>query len=165
MHTQIKRLVQAALIAALACIATMLVKIPSPVKGYINLGDCIVLVAGWVLTPFYGFLAAGIGSAMADLFSGYMVYVPATFLIKGLMALAACYGYKLLRKPLGTLPARLLSGAAAEVIMLLGYFLFAGILYGFGPALLNIPGNIVQGIAGLAIGIPLTGIVNRSKLV
>ena len=87
-----------ALLAALTCVATMVIKIPSPMKGYLNLGDCVVLTAGWMLSPVYGFLAAGLGSALADLFSGYVVYAPATFLIKGLMALAAYYIYKALNK-------------------------------------------------------------------
>ena len=62
----------------------MLIKIPSPLKGYINLGDGIVLLAAWVLPLPYGLVAAGLGSALADLFSGYVVYAPATFAIKAL---------------------------------------------------------------------------------
>ena len=92
-----QRIVMAAMLVALTTVATMIVKIPSPLKGYINIGDCVVLLAGWSLSPLYGFLAAGIGSALADLFSGYIVYAPATFLIKGLMALMAFYGCKWLR--------------------------------------------------------------------
>ena len=63
MKSQTQKLVTAALLAALTCIATMIIKIPSPMKGYLNLGDCVVLLAGWLLSPMYGFLAAGIGSA------------------------------------------------------------------------------------------------------
>ena len=78
MSPKIKKIVVSALLAALTCVATMIIKIPSPLKGYINLGDCIVLVSGWLLTPGWGFLAAGLGSALADLFSGYIIYAPAT---------------------------------------------------------------------------------------
>lgn len=70
----IRTLVLAALFAALACVATMVIQIPSPMNGYVNLGDCFVLLAGWVLGPVYGSLAAGIGSALADMFTGYMHY-------------------------------------------------------------------------------------------
>ena len=87
MNESTKKIVMTALFSALTCVATMIIKIPSPLKGYINLGDCIVLLAGWMLSPVYGFIAAGLGSALADLFSGYVIYVPATFLIKGLMAI------------------------------------------------------------------------------
>ena len=53
-----QRIVIAALLAAVTCVVTMIVKIPSPLKGYLNLGDCVVLTAGWMLSPMYGFLAA-----------------------------------------------------------------------------------------------------------
>nr|MBQ4319945.1 ECF transporter S component [Clostridia bacterium] len=122
MNTGTKKIVMAALMAALACAATMVIKIPSPLKGYLNLGDCIVLVAGWILSPAYGFLAAGLGSALADVFSGYVTYAPATFVIKGLMAPVAFYGFKLLSRKFGNYVSEIISGAAAETVMILGYF-------------------------------------------
>ena len=146
-----QRIVMAALLAALTCVATMIIKVPSPLKGYLNLGDCVVLVAGWMLSPTYGFLAAGIGSALADIFSGYVTYAAATFVIKGLMALIAFYGFKLLHNKLGNLPSRIISGIVAEAVMVGGYFIFEGFLYGFVPSLVNIPANAVQGVPGLIL--------------
>ena len=164
MNNKTKKIVMAALLAALACVATMIIKIPSPLKGYLNLGDCIVLVAGWMLSPAYGFVAAGLGSALADLFSGYVTYVPATFVIKGLMALIAFYGFKLFHSKLGNLPARIISGILAEIMMILGYFVFEGFLYGFAPSVVNIPANAIQGLAGLIIGIILIKVFEKSKI-
>ena len=164
MNTRTKKIVMAAMLAALACVATMIIKIPSPLKGYLNLGDCIVLVAGWMLSPTYGFLAAGLGSALADLFSGYVTYAPATFVIKGLMALIAFYGFKLLHNKIGNLPSRIVTGILAEIMMILGYFVFEGFLYGFVPSLVNIPANAVQGIAGLIIGVILIKIFEKTKI-
>ena len=165
MQSKTKKIVIAALIAALACVATMIIKIPSPLKGYINLGDCIVLTAGWMLSPAYGFLAAGIGSALADVFSGYMIYAPVTFVIKGLMALIAFYGFKLLNKKIPDLLSKIISGLIAEIVMIAGYYLFEGFLYGFGASLVNIPANAVQGVAGLIFGIILIKIFEKSKIV
>lgn len=159
-----QRIVMAALLAALTCVATMIIKIPSPLKGYLNLGDCVVLLAGWMLSPTYGFLAAGLGSALADTFSGYVTYVPATFVIKGLMALIAFYGFKLLHSKLGNISSRIISGIVAEVVMVAGYFIFEGFLYGFGPSLVNIPANVIQGVAGLIIGTILVKVFEKSKI-
>ena len=159
-----QRIVMAALLAALTCVATMIIKIPSPLKGYLNLGDCVVLLAGWMLPPTYGFLAAGLGSALADTFSGYVTYVPATFVIKGLMALIAFYGFKLLHSKLGNISSRIISGIVAEVVMVAGYFIFEGFLYGFGPSLVNIPANVIQGVAGLIIGTILVKVFEKSKI-
>ena len=119
--TKTKQIVVSAMFAALCCVATMIIKIPSPLKGYINLGDCIVLLSGFMLSPLYAFLAAGIGSAFADILSGYVIYAPATFIIKGIMALSVYYGYKLLNPKTGVTFSRILSGIVAEIIMILGY--------------------------------------------
>ena len=125
------KIVISSLFAALICVATMLIKIPSPLKGYINLGDGIVLLAAWVLPLPYGLVAAGLGSALADLFSGYVVYAPATFAIKALMAVVAYSFYKLFAKKAKATVSRLFSGILSEFVMILGYFFFEGILYGF----------------------------------
>lgn len=162
MNSKIKQLTIAALFAALACVATMIIKIPSPLKGYLNIGDCVVLLSGWLLPPFCGFLAAGIGSALADLFSGYMIYAAATFVIKGLMALVAYYVHTALNKKLHSLPSRLISGVLAEIVMVLGYFVFEGFMYGFAPSAVNIPSNCVQGVAGLILGTLLVKIFEKT---
>ena len=159
-----KRMVLAALLAALTCVATMIIKIPSPMKGYLNLGDCVVLTAGWMLSPTYGFLAAGLGSALADVFSGYVIYAPATFCIKGLMAFFAFYVFGMLRKKLGDLSTRIISGIVAEIVMILGYYIFEGFLYGFIAAFINVPANAMQGVAGIVIGTILMKAIEKSTI-
>lgn len=164
MNNNAKKIVLSAMLAALVCVATMIIKVPSPLKGYMNLGDCVVLLSGWILSPAYGFLAAGIGSALADLFSGYALYAPATFVIKGLMALVAFYGYRFIGKKLGNLPSRIVSGLFAELVMCIGYLVFESFLYGFVPSLVNIPANIVQGVTGLVLGVVLIKIFEKYKI-
>lgn len=164
MKTKTQKIVMASLLAALCCVATMIIKIPSPLKGYLNLGDCIVLLSGWILSPLYGFLAAGLGSALADVFSGYVTYAPATFIIKGLMALIAYFGFKILQNKIGNLPSRIISGIVAEVIMVLGYFVFEGFLYGFIPSIVNIPANAMQGLAGIILGIIIIKVFEKNRI-
>lgn len=158
------KIVTAAMLASLTCVITMIIKIPSPLKGYVNIGDCVVLLAGWLLSPTYAFLAAGVGSALADVFSGYIIYAPATFIIKGAMALIAYYAPKLLPKKTKNLFKQIVGGAIAEIWMILGYFVFEGFLYGFVPSLVNIPANSVQGLAGLILGILFIKIFERNKI-
>ncbi len=165
MKMSTQKIVTASLFAALCCVATMIIKMPSPLKGYINLGDCVVLLSGWLLSPAYGFAAAGIGSALADVFSGYIMYVPATFIIKGIMAVIACFCFKRMHIKFGDTPSRIIGGALAEVVMVLGYFVFEGFMYGFAPSVVNIPANAVQGIAGLAVGLILFKIFENAKIV
>lgn len=164
MENKTRRIVFAALFAALACVATMVIKIPSPLNGYMNLGDCVVLLSGWLLGPLYGFLAAGIGSALADVFSGYAFYLPATFVIKGVMALTAYFLYHTMKKGKSDFLPTVVSGIAAEIIMIAGYFVFEGFMYGFAESLVNIPANAVQGAAGIIIGAMLVKVFRKSKI-
>lgn len=161
MHSKTKDIVFAALMAAVVCVMTMIIKIPSPLKGYVNLGDGAVLLSAWMLSAPYAFFAAGVGSALADLFSGYAIYAPATFLIKGSMALVAFVVFKFMKNRIGKLPSQLVGALFAEVVMIIGYFVFEGCLYGFSASLVNMPANLAQGIAGIVIGVVLVKIMER----
>ena len=130
---KLRKLVLAALFAALCTVMTMVVQVPSPMQGYVNLGDCAVLLSAWVLGPWYGGAAAGLGSMLADLLS-YPHYAPGTLVIKFTMAVAAAYIFEAMRERSGKLAAQLIGGAAAEIIMVLGYFGYASLWLGKGLA-------------------------------
>ena len=163
MNEKTKRLVMSAMFTSLICIATMLIKVPSPFKGYINLGDAFVLIAGWILLPAYGFFSAGIGSALADIFSGYAVYAPATFIIKALMAVVVRFVYTMLSKKIGNMPSRIFGAILSELLMAFGYFAFESVLYGYEISALNMPINLVQGAAGIVVGVMLSVIFAKKK--
>ncbi len=158
------------LFAALGCVGTMVLQIPSPTGGYMNLGDAVVILGAWLLGPVYGAVAGGVGPALADLLSGYAVYVPATLVIKALMALTAAWLYRALGKR-----GLLLSALAAEVPMILGYWLFDGALAALsgGGALglclvgsaAGIPSNLVQAAFGAAASTLLALALRRSGYV
>ena len=106
---KLRKLVLAALFAALCTVMTMVIQVPSPMQGYVNLGDCAVLLSAWVLGPWYGGAAAGLGSMLADLLS-YPHYAPGTLVIKFTMAVAAAYIFEAMRERSGKLAARQGSG-------------------------------------------------------
>ena len=162
-NQKLKTTIISALFAALICVATMVVKIPTPLNGYINLGDCVILVAAFTLPCGYGFLAAGIGSALADILSGYTAYAPATFVIKSLMVLVVFAVTKLLKINKPNL-IKVLSGVLAELWMVLGYYIFEGFMYGFAPSLANIPMNLIQGVAGLILAVILIKVLEKQKV-
>lgn len=175
-----KKWVVSALFAALTCICTMIIKIPTPTGGYIHPGDGMVLLCGIILGPGMGALAAGIGSMLSDLFSGYMVWVPATFVIKALTALVAGV---LFRKTSSLLSGNkaastvriVLGGVIGEALMVFGYFLFeiglnaasnggftaAAIAGGIAYSAAGIPANMVQGVTGIVIACVLLPILNQ----
>ena len=158
---KIRRLVLAALFAALCTVMTMVVQIPSPMQGYVNLGDCIVLLSGWILGPWWGAAAGGIGSMLVDLLGGYGHYAPGTLIIKGCMALVAALIVKAMKE---SKASYVISAVVSEVIMVLGYFGYASLLLGKGwGAAASIPGNLVQGAMGMVIGLVLLVVLKRSK--
>lgn len=153
MNSKLKKIVMAALFAAFACVATMSIRIPTPgTGGYIHPGDAIVILSGVILGPVWGLLAAGIGSAMADLLGGYFIYVPITFVIKGLIAFAAGVLYQKVGKTSKSSYAAVILGGVADILLVAGgYFLCEIFLYGTAAALASVPANVIQGIGGLVI--------------
>ena len=152
MNNNLKKLILAALFAALSCVATMSIRIPTPGPGgYIHPGDAIVILSGVILGPDWGFLAGGNGSALSDLIGGYFIYVPITFVIKGLVALAAGLLYqKVGKNQKSRYIAVILSGVADIILVAGGYFVCEFFIYGAGAAA-SIPANIIQGVGGLVI--------------
>ncbi len=164
MKNKAQKIVIASLLAALICVATMIIKIPTPLKGYVNAGDGFIILGASMLPPAFSFLAAAIGSALADVLSGYTSYALATFIIKGLMGLSTTLILTYLKKKNSKGILKIIPAALAEVIMVLGYFVFEGFLYGFGPSAVNIIPNILQGVAGIVIGLALIGIFEKNKI-
>lgn len=138
------------LAAALIFAATLLM-IPSGL-GYMNFGDGMILLCAYLFGPWV-FFPAAIGSALSDLALGYTVYIPATFVIKGLLGL--CAGL-ILRKSEPSVERKAFAFAVAETIMVGGYFLFEGLMYGFAVAAAQVPANLIQAVAAIAVASVLT---------
>ncbi|MGI6090118.1 MAG: ECF transporter S component [Saccharofermentanales bacterium] len=161
---QLQKLVAAGMLAALTTVATLLVQIPTPSRGFLNMGDVVVLVSAWVLGPVYGSAAAGIGSMLADLIAGYTMFAPGTLIIKGLVALIAATLFSALKfkGSGGRILARIISGTVGELFMVLGYFIYEAIILGMGPgALAGVPGNLGQGAFGLVAGFAIITLLER----
>lgn len=159
---KVQKLVTAALFTAIICVATIVVQIPSPLTGYFNLGDCFVLISAWFLGLGYGTLAAGLGSALADIILGYTIYAPATFVIKALMAVAAYLIFKAIQnKPF---IGKVVSAISAETIMVLGYFAYESIILKYGIAAASaIPTNLMQGLVAIIAATALASGMSKSK--
>lgn len=164
---KVQKTVTSAMFAALACAATMTVKIPVPAtNGYINVGDCIVLVSGWMLGGVYGTAAAGVGSMLADLFLGYAYYAPGTLVVKALVAFAAFVTNKLLSGKLNGIVLRSLSAVLAEAVMVAGYFAYEATVLGYGvAAVASVPANIVQGVGGVVVAVAVMKLVENNKYI
>ena len=162
-RSKVYRMVMTGLLAALTCVATMIIKIATPTGGYVNLGDTMVLLSAYLLGPVYGALAAGIGSALADLLNGFPAWVPATLVIKAVMALVAALVYKKLGHKFSGL---LVCGVIGEIPMVVGYWLFESwMMNSFSGAAVGIPANMVQAVFGLVAATLLAAALQKSGYV
>lgn len=147
----VQKIVITALFAALCSVATF-IQVPLPF-GYFNLGDIFVLMSAWVLGPI-GAIAAALGSAITDMLLGYAIYAPATFVIKGGVAIVAYFAHKLfssiIKKDRLDVIRRATSAILGECVMVGGYFFYESMILGYGMgALASVWGNTLQALAGV----------------
>jgi uncharacterized membrane protein len=131
---------------------TMVLSIPfPPTRGYFNLGDAMVMLAGLLFGARVGGIAGGVGSAISDILLGYAYFSPLTLFIKGTEGfLTGLIGNnrRIHFKAVGV--------AAGAVAMLLGYFSVETPLYGIGPAVAELVAiNSIQVLSGAVISLLL----------
>lgn len=168
-----KTIIITALFAALTFVGTSIIKIPTVTQGYIHPGDGLVLLSGLLLGPIYGTLAAGIGSALSDLLSGFFIYAPATFIIKALSALIAFLIFRALtKKETKTTTLKVIAaGVGGEAVMVLGYFVFeifmiaivnqTDLRAGLLVSAAGIIPNVIQGVLGIVLSALLYPVLHR----
>lgn len=161
-----QKIVLVGLLAAITCIATMLIRIPTT-KGYIHIGDSIVILSAIILGPIFGGLAASIGSFMADILAGYYMFAFATLIIKFLAAFGAGFVFKAMKhlKHIPLLLKVVVAGITSEVLVILGYFIFEIFYEGYAIALLEIIPNASQGAMGIVLSSILCPILLKIPLI
>ncbi|WP_319756402.1 ECF transporter S component [uncultured Sphaerochaeta sp.] len=73
-------------LTAVVVVFTMVVRIPTA-KGYLNLCDVAICFIAFTFGPWSAFIAAGLGTALADLISGYAQWAPISFVVHGVEGL------------------------------------------------------------------------------
>lgn len=155
---KIRMIAYGGILTGLVLVATMFLQIPNGQGGYVNLGDGVIFASALILGPFAGVVAA-LGSVLADLFLGYAQYAPATLIIKGVMGLVA--GVLLKRGGKNRYFYTAFVFLVCELIMIGGYFSFESIFFTVPYALANILANLIQAIAGIAVGLASLPVVNK----
>ena len=153
-----------AVMIALVAVVTRFLIVPIG-AGYFNFSDTAVYFVAFTFGPWIGFLAGGIGAAIADLSAGYAAFAPLTFLAHGLQGLVA--GYLVLKLP-GSRVTRMIGGAIGGTITMVGiYFLgeYFGAALGWGgpaQAVTELPFNLLQNAIGALVAIPLALLIRRA---
>ena len=171
MRAHVRYLVLAAVFAALICMCTGSIRIPTPAGGYVHPGDALCLLAAWLLPLPYGIAASAIGTMLADLI-GYPAYALPSFIIKAVVPLVAGVLMRTLWSKKITVKATLLpclvSGVAGEIFMVGGYFLLNAVIWGNGwSAAVSLVPDSMQALFGIIVATaafcPLKRILDKMK--
>jgi uncharacterized membrane protein len=153
------RIASIAVLAAVTTVLTRVVQVPTPAKGYINLGDVAIVFTALTFGPFSAALAGGIGTALADLLSPYAIWAPISLVVHGLQGLLV--GLIARSRP-GNLFLAVVGGIVGMAVMAGGYLAGGSLVTGFGASLTDIPGNLLQGGVGVVLGILVALAVGRA---
>lgn len=150
-----------AVMTAVVAVFTLIIRIPSPIGGYISLCDAAVTFVSYAFGPLTGLIAGGLGSAFADLIGGFPQWALVSFIVHGAETLlvgiiAGKDTFSVLRRVVG---------AVIAVIIVSGGYLLLTTLFGltvFSEALLEVPGNIAQSAVGSVVGLLLYSAVRKA---
>lgn len=139
-------LTRTALFAALIYLFTAYFHVPSH-TGYTHIGDAFLYLAASLLPPGYAAAAGAIGAGLADLLSGYAIWLPGTLVIKSLAAL--CFSastQRILSK------RNILALIPAWTLCIGGYYLYECLITGnFIAPLAGIPGYFTQSLLSTVV--------------
>ncbi len=150
-----KKIALFSLFSALVCVAT-LIHIPIPgYRIYFNLGEGVIYTIALLFGGIAGGIAGGLGSALADIILGYPLWAPFTLIIKGIEGfLVGRIGQK----------NRTLALIVGASVMISGYSLSAGFLYGLGAMPVEAITDVIQCSVGVLVAIPLVKVLQRNVI-
>lgn len=154
-----------AMFAALIIVTTAYIKIPAPL-GYIHIGDSMIYLSASILPAPFGFFAAAIGGAMADLLAGYPQWVLPTAIIKSMNVLPFFFVRLYVKRNSGFSKIiniqNILMLIPSTLVTLGGYFIANTLLYDTGAAVAELLPNLVQavssGIVFIVVGLSLDSV-------
>jgi uncharacterized repeat protein (TIGR04002 family) len=150
-------IVTTAVFAALTCVLTFTVKIPTAL-GYIHPGDGVIYLAACILPFPYAFISGAIGGALSDFLGGYPQWIIPTLIIKALISLP------FYRKSVNIMTKRnAFMIIPAGLISVVGYFIASYIIYDWAGAVAGITGNLLQAGMSASVFIVLAPAFDRMK--
>jgi uncharacterized membrane protein len=146
----IRRITLTALMAALIFVLTLLPRVPVAV-GYVHLGDVGITFSALAFGPLVGAVSGGLGTALADVAGGYVQFALISFVVHGLQGWVM--GFITRRKV--TTSSGVVAVIAGTIVLVAGYFVGEVLFIAEGQAASEIVPNILQGLVGGLIGVPL----------
>lgn len=153
---RVRTIVLGGLFSALVLGATLIRVAPTD-KAYFHLGEAVIYATALTFGRWYGGVAGALGSALADLLSGYAIWAPITLVVKGIEGyVVGTLGHR--RQPVGQLLAMLVGA----LILIAGYGTAAYFFFGIGAVPTELIGDAIQGTAGIVIGYFASRLLERA---
>ena len=156
-----------AILTAVTAVFTILIRIPIPAtKGYFNFSDVAVFFAAFSFGPITAAVAGGLGTALADIISGYAQWAPISLFAHGVEGLLAALIVRAARRSEGqsslVAVGWWIAGGIAGSIWMIGAYLGGGYLLAGAGALAEVGFNVVQCGVGITVGVVLTLSIRRA---
>lgn len=149
------------LLSAFTVMCICILRVPGPGGNvYFHLGETVMLSSAVLLGGRKGAFIGAVAGSLADLLLGAALWAPFSFFIhgaKGFIVGSLSNG--------GTNRRDVAAMLAGEVIMVLGYTLLAGLLYGSAVMPVEFIGDMAQGGLGISLAFVLLKAAGASRII
>jgi uncharacterized membrane protein len=163
--SKIRDMVETALLISLVFVATAFINIKLPILssgGLVHLGTGMLFISAIVFGKEKAAIAGAIGMAIFDLSSGWALWAPFTFVVRGAMGYVMGAIVYSNNKKGNSIIFNILGILVSGAVMIVGYYITEGIIYGnWLTPVASIPGNLTQILVGSVLGLPIAKILKR----
>lgn len=157
------------ILTALVFVATKFINVRLPLSingGLIHLGNTMLFMAAILFGQRKGAVAGAFGMGLFDIVSGWVAWAPFTFVIRGVMGYIIGTISQANHRQGESVTWNLIAIVTGGIWMIFGYYITEGLLYGnWITPMTSILGNIIQIVAGAALGLPLIVALKKTKVV
>lgn len=168
-NSKTQSLVLSGLLIGLVFVATYFIQIRLPISingGLIHLGNVVLFMAAIIFGRKQGAIAGAFGMGLFDVLSGWMLWAPFTFIIRGIMGYLIGTIANAHERNGNNFLWNVLAIIVGSLWMIIGYYITEIILYGnWLQPMTSIPGNLVQIAVGAVLGLPIIAALKKSKIV
>lgn len=171
------RAIKVSIYTALVFVATIILQVYTPAtRGYFNLGEAAIYSIAIIASPIEAAIAGGVGSALADLLTGYGYFAPGTLIIKAIEGFAVSYlAHRLIKYSQKVVKgvSVVISIATGIIIATVGYLKLSGVseitsipidIFGIQTTVLSTSISISKAL-WIFVGIVITAVLLYASLV
>lgn len=127
--------------------------------GYLNVSDVFIIIVSCAIDPISGLIVGAVGGGLADLFSGFLIYLPFTIIIKSLEGLLIGYTFKKIKNNLKYFVIIIIAILCAGMYMIPDL-----VFFDLSMMINNLPFNALQAIVNASLGLIIAILLKKRYL-